>query len=113
MCRAGWVGAAEEVVVCFVSATLRWTPGGVRFLEAELLNLERKDFVDPFRKAFLLCEGEGEKCRADDVPMNGIEESGKRPIMVFAEVRSLLLGGVESSDLRRDVVCNGCSIDGE
>jgi hypothetical protein len=113
MCRAGWVGAAKEMVVRFVSATLRWTPWGVRFLEAELLNLERKDFVDPFRKAFLLREGEGEKCRADDVPMNGIEESGKRPIMVFAEVRSLLLGGVESSDLRRDVVCNGRSIDGE
>ena len=80
-------------------------------MEAELLDLERKDFVDPFRKAFLLCEGEGEKGWADDIPMDGIKESGKWPGMVFAEVCSLLLRGVESSDLRGYTMGDCCSID--
>ena len=60
MCGAGWVGAAEEVVVGFICATLRRTTTRARYEEPKLLDLKRKDFVDPFREALLLGKGEGQ-----------------------------------------------------
>ena len=55
-----WVGAAEEVVVGFVRATLQRTAAQARFEELELLDLKQKDLIDPFCKALLLGKGEGQ-----------------------------------------------------
>ena len=57
---ACWVGAAEEVMIGLVGAALGRTTARAGVEEPELLDLKRKDFVDPFRKALLLGEGEGQ-----------------------------------------------------
>jgi hypothetical protein len=46
----------EKVMVGFVGTTLRGTATSAGLLESKLLNLERENFVDPFRETFLLCK---------------------------------------------------------
>jgi hypothetical protein len=48
-------------------------------LEAELLDLEREYFINPFGETFLLSKHEGEKSRPEDVPVDCIEDRGKHP----------------------------------
>jgi hypothetical protein len=85
---------------------------GTGLLELELLNLERQYFIDPFGEALLLGEREREKSRAYDVPMYRIEEGWKYPQVVLAEIGALLFGGIETSDLRGDVMGERGLVDG-
>jgi hypothetical protein len=87
----GWTRATEKVMVCFIGTALRGTTACTRLVKSKLLNLKRKNFVDPFGESFLLCKGEGEEGQTEDVPVDGIEESRECPRVVLAEIDVLFL----------------------
>ena len=94
MSGTGRMRATEKVMVGFVGTTLQGTAASAGLLELELLSLEREHFVDPFHETFLLCKQEGEESRPDNVPVDSIEERGKHPQVVLAEIDALFLAGI-------------------
>jgi hypothetical protein len=104
------MGATEKVVVRFVGATLGWTAAGPRLVEAELLDLEREDFVNPFREALLFGEGEQKEGWTNDIPVYRVECRGEGPVMVLAQIGALLLASVEATDLGRYMVGKGSGL---
>jgi hypothetical protein len=90
----GRMWAAEKVVIGLVGTTLRGTATGAGLLESKLLDLERENFIYPFGETFLLRERESKESRPDNVPVDCVEERGKHPWVVIAEIDAMKVSGV-------------------